>query len=325
MNKSKKTQLEEVLNFFILNNITDKRSLDEILTYCDELLFKDEKCRGYDLFKDYGCVKTRQKRQTRNTTISNITTTPSPDYRDIINNDIFGTTKLPDYSDINNDIFETPDFEDITDNVSYNNTGNTTIDTLKKTHGSSRQVKIITFSILYMPQFILAMVLVLNVKSRASWRVLLEQPSLVLMAVFTYFTCSRINSGCGGQSDDRLKIDKVFTIINMVVSNVSYILVFIIAHVLLDSDDWGWAFSGFHSSILAQLLVFTLPFIILGNIFTINFLYFCQSSCSDTCDCPDEEIVVYNPEDIDQHLVFENGEVQVKNATGVQEIEMTEK
>ena len=43
---------------------------------------------------------------------------------------------------------------------------------------------------------------------------------------------------------------------------------------------------------------------------SLGFLYFYQCCCLD-CDCPDEEIVVYNPEDINQKILFQNGEICV--------------
>ena len=42
----------------------------------------------------------------------------------------------------------------------------------------------------------------------------------------------------------------------------------------------------------------------------LGFLYFYQCSCLNI-DCPKEEIAVYNPEDMNQEIIFENGQIIV--------------
>ena len=115
-------------------------------------------------------------------------------------------------------------------------------------------------------------------------------------------------------------IDKFFTIINIVLSIISYVIVFITAHFLLDSEDWGWHLTGEDASILSQLLA-TVPLILFGMIFTIVFLY-----CGSCCDCPGEEILVYDPAHKEQELIFEKGKIKCckesANPSNSQDVEM---
>ena len=141
-----------------------------------------------------------------------------------------------------------------------------------KTDGSPNSVRAVTFLILYVPQLILSLVMVIDVTNKDSWKILLDQPSVILMAVFTHFTCARMNIGCGSM-DVRVKVSKFHTILNMIVSVISYIIVFITAHLLLDDEDWGWDLEGMHASILSQLFL-AVPFIVMGVATTLGKMNF---------------------------------------------------
>lgn len=141
-----------------------------------------------------------------------------------------------------------------------------------KTDGSPNSVRAVIFLILYVPQLILSLVMVIDVTNKDSWKILLDQPSVILMAVFTHFTCARMNSGCGS-TDVRVKVSKFHTILNIIVSVISYIIVFITAHLLLDDEDWGWDLEGMHASILSQLFL-AVPFIVMGVATTLGKMNF---------------------------------------------------
>ena len=193
---------------------------------------------------------------------------------------------VPNLTECNDPIFcenvNSNDSEPIV--LKSNTTLKNTTKILYKTDGSPNKVRAVTFLILYVPQLILSLILVIDVTNKASWRILRDQPSLILMAVFTHFTCARVNTCCGS-TDIRVKISKVHTIMNIIVSMISYIVVFITAHLLLDGDDWGWDLEGAHTSILSQLMIVSVPFIVLGIFSTLgwhdeeNFYYYTFHIC----------------------------------------------
>ena len=49
----------------------------------------------------------------------------------------------------------------------------------------------------------------------------------------------------------------------------------------------------------------------------LGFLHFYQCSCFNI-DCPKEDIAVYNPEDINQEIIFENGQIIVLEEKKIQ-------
>ena len=301
---------QEVLEFLITNNIPDMNSLNKLLVHCDEFGgFKDRinKC----LNKSLEASSSRLKRSIEQ---------PSPGCKEGCRYSIFKKRCVRRYQDSDVDCEISDNNMPVhNENVSQNNevsnvnvtdenvdNGTRTENILKlKTHGSPLEVKLGTVLILYVPQLILALVVVIDVRSGASWRTLMEQPSLILMPVFTHFTFARINlGGCqNDETDNRIMISKFFTIINIVLSIISHVFVFTAAHFLLDSEDWGWHLTGEEASILSQLLA-SVPLIVSGIIFTMIFLNFCSS-------CFAEEIVVYDKEHKEKELIFENGKIKL--------------
>ena len=314
---------KKILEFLITNNVSDIISLNKLLVHCDEFGgFQDRiyKC----LNRSVESSSSRLKRSTLDQPTPNCKEgcrysvfkkrcVKSKQASDVdCDTDTLTNTNIPvpneELSTINEDSQENFQKGD-TENV-INETRTENILKLK-THGSPLEQKVGTFLILFVPQFILALVLVIDVRSGASWKILIEQPSLLLMPVFTHFTFARLKLGCcqNDETDNRIVIDKFFTIINIVLSIISYVIVFITAHFLLDSEDWGWHLTGEDASILSQLLA-TVPLILFGMIFTIVFLYFGSSCCHSCCDCPGEEILVYDPEQKEQELIYENGKIK---------------
>ena len=75
---------------------------------------------------------------------------------------------------------------------------------------------------IFLPNLLLALMLILKTK-KSSLKMILSHPSLLLMPVFTLFTFSKINSGCGnGEKDERIAFSLKFTIINFFLS-VGYV------------------------------------------------------------------------------------------------------
>ena len=51
-------------------------------------------------------------------------------------------------------------------------------------------------------------------RSKNSARTIIDQPTLILLPIFTFFTFSKMKVGCGGKKDVRLKLSKSFSLIN---------------------------------------------------------------------------------------------------------------
>ena len=135
---------------------------------------------------------------------------------------------------------------------------------------------------LFIPQTLLAIFSTIG-WSKASLKILLQHPSLILLPTFTFFTFAKVQTGCGPQ-DVRIKFSKKFTCYNMVLTSI-YIAMIIYLFGGIDFD--------------VTLFVFFYGFIItIGVLPTTIFLLYdklCCCCCS-WCLQPREEAVVFDPE-----------------------------
>ena len=135
---------------------------------------------------------------------------------------------------------------------------------------------------LFIPQTLLATFSTIG-WSKASLKILLQHPYLILLPTFTFFTFAKVQTGFGPQ-DVRIKFSKKFTCYNMVLTSI-YIAMIIYLFGGIDFD--------------VTLFVFFYVFIItIGVLPTTIFLLY-DKLCCCCCSCclqPREEVVGFDPE-----------------------------
>ena len=161
------------------------------------------------------------------------------------------------------------------------------------------------FSLLYLPQLLLALITTLDFKY-SSLTILWKHPSLILMPFFTFFTFSKPRNFCRKDpSDNRVMFSVKYTKINMAISIASYTLFcYVMRFILQDKSD---IFENYYSfSFWGIFFLFALSIIL-----TITFLYFDYLFCC-CCQCflsSKNQTVVYNPNQPDKTFHLVNGEI----------------
>ena len=152
---------------------------------------------------------------------------------------------------------------------------------------------------LFIPQTLLAIFSTIG-WSKASLKILLQHPSLILLPTFTFFTFAKIRTCCGPQNL-RIMFSKKFTCYNMVLSTIYMAVIFFlyIPHIMSSgySDTNITAFAiGAPCGII----------IIFGIVPTAIFLLY-DKLCCRCCSCclqPSQEVVVFDPEWPHKEMVF---------------------
>ena len=128
---------------------------------------------------------------------------------------------------------------------------------------------------LYVPNLVLAIWSSVGAK-KSSLKMVIHDPSILLLPIFTFFTFAKMNTFCGDK-DVRVKFSPLYTMINMAWSSV-YCLTIIGA--LYETGYKEISFFGYR---LHTLSVWT-PIFTSGMIFTVIFLIH-DSVFSCCCDC----------------------------------------
>ena len=162
------------------------------------------------------------------------------------------------------------------------------------------------FSLLYLPQLLLALVTTLDTKY-SSLTILRNHPSLVMLPVFTFFTFSKQHNFCRSDtSDNRVMFSLKYTKINLAISMVSFALF-----------NYVWRFSLrteselFHQGYYYLLTYSAIYLFVASVILTITFIYFDYLFC---CCCPcflssKQQIVVHDPNQPDRTFHLVDGEI----------------
>ena len=136
--------------------------------------------------------------------------------------------------------------------------------------------------------------------SKQSAKTILNQPTLILLPVFSFFTFANMGDCCGKEQDCRLKLSKRYTVINFVMKTLISIPVALI----------------YFNSVPVQgrimhIQIYQIFQYFLGALLTFIYL-FCTPSCGCCCSCcvgGQQVIHVYDPDLPDQEFIFRNGEV----------------
>ena len=161
------------------------------------------------------------------------------------------------------------------------------------------------FSLLYLPQLLLALMTTLDTKA-SSLTILWNHPSLIMLPLFTFFTFSKPHNFCRKDpSDNRVMFSVKYTKINMAMSIASYLLFCYVMRftMLTKSEVFQDFYSIFYNSIS---YLFTASIIL-----TMTFVYFDHLFCC-CCQCflsSKHQIVVHDPNNPDRTFHLVNGEI----------------
>ena len=128
--------------------------------------------------------------------------------------------------------------------------------------------------------------------SKKSAKTIINQPTLILLPIFTLFTFSKMTVCCGGKQDVRLKLSKLYSVINFIIKTLIRI---------------PTIYYSFRSPVNLLMDIFYL----VGALLTFIFLY-CAPSCGCRCTgcVGGQQIIhVYDPDLPDQGFFFQNGKV----------------
>ena len=151
--------------------------------------------------------------------------------------------------------------------------------------------------IMYSATLIIVIIITIDIRNKQSWKIFLQQPSLILLPVFTFFTFAKIKQSCCDERDIRVKISPVLTIFNI----LSNIIVIIYSCSRLDSESF---------TIFLSIPTF------IATTTTVASLYLhrvCPCCCQCWLSASDENFSVYDPEQPDEvNLVYKSEVVKVK-------------
>ena len=161
------------------------------------------------------------------------------------------------------------------------------------------------FSLLYLPQLLLALVTTLDTKY-SSLTILRNHPSLVMLPVFTFFTFSKQHNFCRSDtSDNRVMFSLKYTKINLAISMVSFALF-----------NYVWRFSLRTESDFFKdyyyLVTYSAIYLFAASvILTITFIYFDHlfCCCSQCFLSSKQQIVVHDPNQPDRTFHLVDGEI----------------
>lgn len=161
------------------------------------------------------------------------------------------------------------------------------------------------FSILYLPQLLLALMTTLSLNS-SSLTILRNHPSLIVLSVFTFFTFAKQNNFCWAQpGDSRVMFCPHNTKINIGISTFSCIIFFfVMSNTIIDDPH---LVTDYH-----ELFFWVCTYLsALAVLLTLSFIYF-DYICCNCCQCflsAQQEIVVHDPEHPDTALRLEDGNI----------------
>ena len=147
----------------------------------------------------------------------------------------------------------------------------------------------LTFLLLFLPQFLLALFTTVNLRDRSSLKILYRHPSLIILPTITFFSFSRLNNVniCCCDGDTRVSFSKRFTYINMTVTTVGFV-------------SWFLYFG-----VNFAILIFTLLLLLFSILLTALFLHLDKLP---KCCNPREQLSVYDP-DRDQRFIIVNDKI----------------
>ena len=170
---------------------------------------------------------------------------------------------------------------------------------------------------LYVPNLILALWSSVGA-TKSSLKILIQDPSILLLPTFTFFTFAKINT-FHGDKDVRVKFSSLYTVINMAWSFV-YGLALMIA-----LWETGCKEVYFFGEGVNTFSVWT-PIFVSGMASTIIFLIY-DSIFPCCCDCwllPRGQVSVYDPDNPQLELVWRNGRVEEVFREGEKDIKENE-
>ena len=161
------------------------------------------------------------------------------------------------------------------------------------------------FSLLYLPQLLLALVTTLDTKY-TSLTILWNHPSLILLPLFTFFTFSKPHNFCRSDpSDNRVMFSVKYTKINLAISVVCYVLFCsLLSFTILTESD-------FFQDYYVPFVFASCNLLVVSMILTMTFIYFDQLFCC-CCRCflsSKQQIVVHDPEQPDRIFHLVDGEI----------------
>ena len=150
-------------------------------------------------------------------------------------------------------------------------------------------------------------------RSKNSVKTIIDQPTLILLPIFTFFTFSKMSVGCGGKKDLRLKLSKCFTLLNFLISTLISLAV-----------GAFYFLSGIYGSQPVILMIsdlYSIFLYFLSALMTFIYLY-CDPSfgwCySMKCCIGGQQLIhVYDPDNPDMEFVFKKGEVVRKEEQSI--------
>ena len=145
---------------------------------------------------------------------------------------------------------------------------------------------------LFIPQTLLAMFSTIG-WSKASLKILPQHPSLILLPTFTFFTFAKVQTGCGGPQDLRIRFSKKFTCYNMVLSTIYMAVIFFLYIPHIMSSGYS------DTNITAGAIGASCGIIIIFGIVPTTIFLLYDKLCCCCCSCclqPSQEVVVFDPE-----------------------------
>ena len=158
-----------------------------------------------------------------------------------------------------------------------------------------------TFTFVFLPQLLLSCSAVLNCSSKSSLKIIVSQPSLLLLPVFTNFTFSRLSCACFGRKlDNKVKFSTRLTLLNMGLTTAGFVACW-----LTVGDDSDEPLQALIAMDQHKIKLFTLlGFISLSNLPSLAFLCLLWTTGCYSCLNPTTEISVHDPDQPESHIVL---------------------
>ena len=157
---------------------------------------------------------------------------------------------------------------------------------------------VIFFSLVFLPNILLAITTSINLMKKNSWKIFLNQISFILLPTFTFFTFQRLRLNyccCSSQTDDRVRFSPIMTQVNIIIAVAGYL-------------GWIlWINETYHPQENLWLSLYTtIPLLLAGILLTEIYIYFDKFCCS----IPEEEIHVYDPDKPEDSFLLKAGIVE---------------
>ena len=167
---------------------------------------------------------------------------------------------------------------------------------------------IIFFSLVFLPNMLMAMISTIEMRNKNSWKILMSQAAFILLPMFTFFTFQKINLNlfCSSLTDPRVRFSPRMSQANIIMSVAGYFgwMLWII-NTYDPSNPYQYPWFIF---LLSQSLNVTMPMLIISIFLTeiyINFHHLERFCCS----IPKEEIHIYDPDQPEKHFVLKDEHV----------------